>query len=213
MLFAFLFTATHLVNKENGRHGKIMRQYSRRLVSVITQFVILFGLWLILSGHFQVKYILIGALSAGAVTYLTNDLFYSSLQKGESAGAAIATIFLQIGRFILYIPWLIWQIVLANVGVALIILNPKMPIDPGFLLFSTKMKKNISRVTLANSITLTPGTVTVRLEEGEYIIHNLQPSLASGLTDGSMQNRVAKVYLEDEESPPEYRWVYSLEDL
>jgi len=184
-----------------------------RLLSIILQFVVLFAFWLLLSGRYQAKYIIIGAISAALVTFLTNDLFYFALQRNELPGIKARQVLLQIWRFILYLPWLLLQIILANVQVAYLVLHPRMPIEPGLLLFRTKMRKGIAQVTLANSITLTPGTITASLEEGNYIIHNLKPPLASSLVEGTMQNRVAHVYLEEEEPKPETRWVHSLEEL
>lgn len=184
-----------------------------RLFSIGLQFVILFAFWLLLSGRFQAKYIIIGAVAAALVTFLTNDLFYAVLQRGERPGIRIRRILLQMGWFLLYIPWLLLQIILANVQVAYLVLHPRMPIEPGLLLFRTKMRKGIARVTLGNSITLTPGTITVSLEDGNYIIHNLKPPLASSLVEGKMQNKIAHVYLEEEYPKPEVRWVYSLEEL
>ena len=54
-----------------------------RLLSIVLQFVLLFAFWLLLSGRYQAKYIIIGAISAALVTFLTNDLFYFALQRGE----------------------------------------------------------------------------------------------------------------------------------
>ncbi len=184
-----------------------------RLFSIILQFVVLFAFWLLLSGRYQAKYIIIGAISAALVTFLTNDLFYFALQRNELPGIKARQVLLQIWRFLLYLPWLLLQIILANVQVAYLVLHPRMPIEPGLLLFRTKMRKGIAQVTLANSITLTPGTITASLEEGNYIIHNLKPPLASSLVEGTMQNRVAHVYLEEEEPKPETRWVHFLEEL
>jgi len=199
--------------EDTFRVSKITVHGQNRLFSIILQFVILFAFWLLLSGRYQAKYIIIGVISAALVTFLTNDLFYSALQRGERLGIKTRQVLLQIGRFILYIPWLLLQIILANVQVAYLVLHPKMPIEPGLLLFHTKMRKGIAQVTLANSITLTPGTISTSLEDGNFIIHNLKPSLASSLVEGTMQNKIAHVYLEEEEPKPEVRWVYSLEDI
>ncbi len=193
--------------------SKITVRSQNRLFSIILQFVILFAFWLLLSGRYQAKYIIIGAIAAALVTFLTNDLFYAVLQRGERPGVKTGQVLRQIWRFLLYIPWLLVQIVLANVQVAYLVLHPRMPIEPGLLLFRTRMRKGIAQVTLANSITLTPGTITTSLEDGNYIIHNLKPPLASSLVDGTMQNKVAHVYLEEEYPKPEVRWVYSLEDI
>ncbi len=184
-----------------------------RWFSLILQFGILFAFWLLLSGRYQAKYIIIGAISAALVTFFTNDLFYSALQRGEQLGIKTRQVWLQIWRFILYIPWLLLQIILANVQVAYLVLHPKMPVEPVLLLFRTRMRKGIAQVTLANSITLTPGTITISLENGNYIIHTLKPPLASSLVEGTMQNKIARVYLEEKEPKPEVRWVYSLKEL
>lgn len=192
---------------------KITIHNQNRLFSIALQFVILFIFWLLLSGRYQAKYIIIGAISAALVTFLTNDLFYFVLQRGERLGIKTGQVFLQIWRFLLYLPWLLLQIIMANVQVAYLVLHPRMPIEPVLLLFRTRMRKGIAQVTLGNSITLTPGTITTSLEDGNYIIHNLKPSLASSLVEGKMQNKVAHVYLEEEYPKPEVRWVYSLEDI
>ena len=195
------------------RSPKTTERRHKRLISLVLQFVILFAFWLILSGHFQVKYILIGAFSAGLVTFLTNDLFYAALRYGERVEPGIYSVFIQILRFVAYLPWLLSRIIMANVQVAYLVLHPKMPIDPGFLIFQTRMRKGIAQVTLANSITLTPGTITVSLEKGRYIIHTLKPPLAQELVEAVMQNKVAAIYMEEKERPPVTSWAYSLEEL
>ena len=195
------------------RPSRTTKNRHKRLISVSLQFVILYVFWLILSGHYQAKYIIIGAIAAALVTLLTNDLFYSTLRYGERVETKPHAIFLQLFRFLIYLPWLLVQIIMANVQVAYLVLHPRMPIEPALLLFRTRMQKGIAQVTLANSITLTPGTITVSLEDGNYIIHTLRPPLAQGLVEASMQNKVAKVYLEEKEQPPAVRWKYSLKGL
>ena len=188
-------------------------RWRERLTSIVLQFIILFAFWLVLSGRYQLKYILIGAVAAGLVTFLTNDLFYSTLRRGVRVETKVWAVLLQLWRFIAYLPWLLSRIIMANVQVAYLVLHPKMPIEPVLFIFRTRMRKGISQVTLANSITLTPGTITVSLEDGRYIIHTLKPPLASELAEAVMQNKIAKVYLEEKEPPPDARWVYSLEEL
>ncbi|HUV75140.1 MAG TPA: Na+/H+ antiporter subunit E [Dehalococcoidales bacterium] len=199
--------------KSSLRSKNLAGHWQERLTSVVLQFIILFAFWLILSGHYQLKYILIGAVAAGLVTFLTNDLFYSALRRGVRVETKVQVALLQLWRFIVYLPWLFSRIIMANVQVAYLVLHPKMPIDPVLFLFRTRMRKGISQVTLANSITLTPGTITVSLEDGKYIIHTLKPTLASELVEAVMQNKIAKIYLEEKEPPPVARWVYSLEEL
>lgn len=187
--------------------------WQKRLFSLVLQFIVLFIFWLILSGHFEIKYVLFGAASAGLVTYLTNDFFYAVLRYGEQAELRVRPVLLQIWRFLLYLPWLLSRIIMANVQVALLVLNPKMPIEPALFLFQTGMRKGISRVTLANSITLTPGTITVDLQKNNYIIHTLKPALAQELVEAIMQNKITRVFLEEEDPVPDVKWVYSLPEL
>ncbi len=199
--------------KDKSSAPKTTGHRHERLFSIVLQFVLLFGFWLLLSGHFVARYIIIGALSAGLVTFLTNSLFYRTLRHGERVEVKTGLIFLQLWRFLAYLPWLLSRIIMANVQVVYLVLHPKMPIDPGFFLFRTRMRKGMAQVTLANSITLTPGTITVSLENGNYIIHTLKPPLAQELADAVMQNKVATIYLEEKETPPATRWVRSLEEL
>ena len=199
--------------RDTLRAQKTTERGHKRLVSVVLQFLILFAFWLILSGHFDAKYISIGVLSAGLVTFLTNDLFHSALSYGERVETKTRLVFLQLWRFLAYLPWLLSRIIMANIQVAYLVLHPKMPIEPVLFLFQTKMRKGIAQVTLAHSITLTPGTVTVNLENGKYIIHTLKPPLTRELAEAKMQNKVAAIYMEEKERPPTTRWVYSLEEL
>ncbi len=195
------------------RSRKTTGRWQKRLISVVLQFAILFAFWLILSGRFEAKDISIGVLAAGLVTFLTNDFFYWALRYGGRVETKTWLVLLQLGRFVAYLPWLLSRIIMANIQVAYFVLHPKMPIDPVLLIFRTQMRKSIAQVTLANSITLTPGTITVNLENGEYIIHTLKPPLAGELVEAIMQNKVAAIYSEKKESPPATRWVYSLEEL
>ena len=193
--------------------SKTTKHRQKRLISVVLEFVILFAFWLLLSGHYQASYIFIGALAAGLVTLLSNDLFYAVLRYGERTEPQIRSVLLQLWRFLLYLPWLLSRIIMANVQVAYLVLHPKLPIDPGLLVFRTQMRKGMAQVTLANSITLTPGTITTSLENGRYIIHTLKRSLAGELEDATMQNKIARVYLEEKEQPPTTQWAHSLEEI
>ena len=133
--------------------------------------------------------------------------------QGEFREVGAKLVAKQVGRFITYLPWLFSQIIVANVQVAYYALHPQMPIAPGLLTFRTQMKKRISQVTLANSITLTPGTITASMEDGDYVVHVLKRSLAAGLEDGTIQHRVGTVYVEEQEPPPAARWLHSMEEI
>ncbi|MCP4196121.1 MAG: Na+/H+ antiporter subunit E [Proteobacteria bacterium] len=152
-------------------------------------FFVLFGFWVIFSGMLDVFHISLGAICAALVAYFSGDLM---LRDPEGQNRLIKS-----WRFALYLPWLIYQVVIANVHVAKLVLNPEK-IHPQVIRFKTKLKSDFSMVTLANSITLTPGTITMDIIDGEFIVHALSEKVAVDLLSGDMENRVAHIFFEDE---------------
>jgi multicomponent Na+:H+ antiporter subunit E len=71
-----------------------------------------------------------------------------------------------------------------------------MPIDPKIIRFKTKLESDMSMVALANSITLTPGTITMDIEEREFIVHALSKKVADDLNTGEMEDRIAHIFME-----------------
>jgi len=111
-------------------------------------------------------------------------------------------------RLFLYIVWLIWEIIKANLQVAYLVLHPKMPIEPNLLRFRTRLGSAAGHIILANSITLTPGTITVDFRAGTYLVHALVPQAAQSLLDAEMPGKLAAVFGEDPKGPaPEMMWV------
>lgn len=170
------------------------------------RFTALYGFWIILSGRFESKYLIIGALCAAAVAYLTRDLARPEravVGRHVQAKSMIATV----GRFVLYLFWLLWSIVQSNLEVAHIVLQPKLPIQPGLLSLRTKLRNRTGHIILANSITLTPGTITVDFDDGLYSVHALVPGAAQSLIDAKMQNKLERIFGEREEAVTEIRWI------
>jgi multicomponent Na+:H+ antiporter subunit E len=158
--------------------------------SIIT-FFILFLFWILWSGIFDLFHLSLGVISCVLVTYLSQDLLFE--RENFSHRDIIKAI-----RFIKYIPWLLYQIVLANIHVAYLSLHPRMKtlIDPHIIRFKTKLKDNLPLVTFANSITLTPGTITVLIKDGYYYVHAIDMKIAVGLP-GEMEERVDRIFRED----------------
>jgi multicomponent Na+:H+ antiporter subunit E len=177
----------------------------------IFQFLILYAFWILLSERFQLKYLIIGFFVAALVTWLTSDMIYNPRTRGVFTGSG--ELFRTVGRYILYVPWLVWAIVKANIQIALIILNPRLPIDPGFIQFTSHLECKIARVTLANSITLTPGTITTDIKKKKLIVHFLVPESAADLETGVFQNRVSKVFSEQKDVPGLVKYAHSIEEL
>ena len=86
--------------------------------------------------------------------------------------------FIRTIRFIRFLPWLLWQIVLANIDLAIRTLHPKMPINPILINIKNNLKSDLGMVILANSITLTPGTVTIDINENEFLVHVISEKAA-----------------------------------
>ncbi len=125
-----------------------------------------------------------GAVSCGLVVYIAHRMDVID-HEGHPAHLSI--------RILPYWAWLCWEIVKANVDVAKVILSPKLPISP--VMFKTKasQSRELGQVIYANSITLTPGTVTVGMENGILEIHALTIEGAEGVLTGDMDRRVSVV--------------------
>jgi len=156
----------------------------------ILQSLILFGLWLLLSGKYDWFHISLGVISVFIVTLLqlriNKYLYYQKKISKENS--------LSWGRLLIYIPWLIWQVIIASLQVAYVVLHPKMPINPSLLKFKTKLPNIAARVILGNSITLTPGTLTINIDDDEFLVHALTDASQSAIVDGSLPKQVAKLY-------------------
>ena len=157
---------------------------------IVITFCIMFLFWLILSGFFDAFHLIAGGICSAIVTLISHGLLVKG--KGEKMLSKSC-------RLLLYIPWQLWEIVLANVDVAYRVLHPKMPIDPLVIEFETSLRGDFSLATLANSITLTPGTITIFVEpgRGKFWVHALAKEHAHAhLEDKKMQRKVVHVFME-----------------
>ncbi len=196
-------------SRPNSGNNK-SRRVTAKPAFMVVQFVICLIFWLVLSGHYDAKHIIMGALASVIVTFLTNDLFYTFFflrgMGDKHDQGSILYVFKVWARIVIYAFWLLYQIIIANLRVAYLVLHPKMPIDPRMMSFKSDFRKSISLVTLANSITLTPGTITIDLHEGQFLVHALDKESAGSLVDGTMQNRIASVFGEDQPDASEIQW-------
>lgn len=152
--------------------------------------LIMFGFWILLSGKFDPFHLTLGVISSLLVSWMSADLlFVDSSKKGR---------LIEVCRFVLYLPWVMKEILLSTLHVTWLALHPAMKekIDPRMVNFKTKLKSDVARVVLANSITLTPGTITVRVEGDVFTVHALSDKVASGLP-GEMEDRIARIFTEE----------------
>jgi len=163
----------------------------------ITAFL-LFINWLVFSGRFDLFHLSLGLLSSFLVSWTTNDLLFKNRRMTLSARM------LEAGRFIGYSGWLLYQILLANMHVIALALFKDyrdQELDPHIFTFKTQLQTEFARFVLANSITLTPGTITIRIEEDTFIVHAVSRKAAGDLPErqsmSRMERRVAAVFEPD----------------
>jgi multicomponent Na+:H+ antiporter subunit E len=167
--------------------------------AALLQFGMLLGFWLVLSGEWRPLFVAMGAASSALVTVLTHPLLVESLSHGgPSPGHRLR----RAAWGVMFVGWLLWRIVVASSQVANFALRPSMPFQPRFVTFRTTMRRPLSRVVLANSITLVPGTLTVSLDGDRYLVHCLIPGAADDLESARMQNLIGRVMGESPEPPP-----------
>ena len=145
-------------------------------------FVTLMAVWLLFSGHYNATLITYGVLSCLGVVALMAHL---RILDEEALPAHL------VFRAFIYVPWLFKEVVLSNLAVAKVILSPKLPIHPRILRIEASQKTDVGQVIYANSITLTPGTVTLDVRHGKFLVHALTTDSAEGLLTGEMDRRVS----------------------
>lgn len=154
--------------------------------------LVLFAFWMVLSGRTETKFVVYGILTAVVTTWVTYPLLLVPNKDGSKKYYVFG---FSIPKMIMYFFWLMWQLVLANIDVLLATTGQELNIDPKVVRFRFKVDNPMASVILANSITLTPGTVTMNVtDDGVYEIHALTVGAAAGVLDGGMQKKVADLY-------------------
>lgn len=165
------------------------------LVHRILMAVLMFLFWLLLSGNLEVKFLIYGALTAIIVSWITYPLLLVPNQDRTKQYFLFAIHPL---KLFWYFLWLMWQLLLANIEVIRSTVRTDLTINPRVCRFRFVADNPMATVILANSITLTPGTVTMNVtEDGVFEVHALTDGSAEGLMDGSMQGEVAWLMGED----------------
>ncbi len=153
----------------------------KRLLHSISLGLALFGVWLLLSGIFEPLLLGLGVLSCVIVVLIANRM-----DVIDHEGVPI-----HLGwRVLTYWVWLAIEIVKASLDVARRILDPRLPIHPLLIRVKAGQTSELGQVIYANSITLTPGTVSMQVGGGEILVHALTREMAEDLEGGEMDRRV-----------------------
>ncbi len=144
----------------------------------------LFGFWLALSGHYTPMLLGFGVGSCGLVVYLSHRMNVID-EEGVPLQSAL--------RMMMYLPWLLKEVLMANIDVAKVILSRTLKISPRMVLFHGSQKTDLGRVIYANSITLTPGTITTGVNGNEFEIHALRAADLETDEEQAMDMRCSRV--------------------
>ena len=154
-------------------------------MSFVFTWLVLAVFWIALSGFYDPIHLTFGAVSVTLVTFLSHKHMLRGAPLGRSLGRAV--------RILTYSPWLMWQILIANIEVIRCVMGIK-PIEPQIVRVDCEAEDDFGISTLANSITLTPGTVTVDVEPGNrLVVHALTRDAAISVQSGEMAQRAKRV--------------------
>lgn len=138
-------------------------------------YLLFFLIWIIFNGQLTWEIAVFGAAIAGLMYWFICKFLDYNPQTD-------LMIFIKFFQILHYVFILIKEIIKANFAVIKMIMSSRYEIEPAVVRFKTDLKTPQARILLANSITLTPGTITVSLEEDEYVVHCLDKSLAEGIS-------------------------------
>lgn len=151
------------------------------MLHLISLSATIFGTWLLMSGHYEP---LIIGFGIGSTLFTVFVVHRMDMVDHEGHPLHLSL------RSLIYFPWLAWEILKANIDVAKAVLTPGADaIQPNMMHVPASQKTELGQVIYANSITLTPGTVTVDLADGDLTVHALTYAARDGLVSGEMDRR------------------------
>jgi len=153
------------------------------MLRAIAFIAVLVLFWLGLSGLYIPLILGLGALSIAVIAVLS-----SRARLIDEEGFPVELLL----NALWYWPWLVWQILCSGVTVAKIIVSPSLPASPTLITVRASQRTAAGRTTYANSITLTPGTVSVGVDRDEILVHALTEAGAADVAEGGMDRMVTK---------------------
>ncbi len=157
-------------------------------------FVMLFAVWLVLSGHFDPLHLAFGLVCSALVAQCSSKLLLAEVPAPHLPAAAWGAV-----RFL---PWLLYEIFLANLHVVYLVCRPDR-LRPQIVRFRTHLRGDVAKVVLGNAITLTPGTITLDIVGDEFIVHAVSDVSAASLQTGEMERRIGRALRQPAGAPPD----------
>jgi len=155
------------------------------VIHSISMFAVLYLFWLLLSGYFVAFLLAAGAVSAVAVMLISRRMDVVD-HEGHP-------IHLGLRALLSYWPWLVKEIAKSGWNVSRRILDPRLPVSPTLAHFKPSQKTDVGLVIHANSITLTPGTLSVQVARDRFLVHALTREGAAALSGSEMDRRVSEL--------------------
>ena len=149
-------------------------------------YVLYFVLWVIFNGQITWEICIFGVIIAALLCAFTCRFMGYSIEKE-------LWLYRKLGKLLQYAFVLVIEVVKANLGTVRLILTQKEEIQPVLVSFHSDLQSPLTQTLLANAITLTPGTITVALENGDYMVHCLDESMAEGIEDLEFQRRLSRL--------------------
>jgi multicomponent Na+:H+ antiporter subunit E len=160
------------------------------LLGMLPPVVALMTFWLVMSGFYDLLHVGMGAGSVALVLAFNSRLRRHRFFADEGAGPGD----MRPLRALYYLAWLAGQVVLSGLHIAGVLLRRRMPIDPVILTFRVDLPTAQAKFILGNSITLTPGTLTIDISDDLFTVHGLTGKSCQGLIDDSMPRQVLRLY-------------------
>lgn len=152
--------------------------------------------WLILSEHFDLFHI-----SLGVISIITVLLFNSKVRNFEFFPEPENTTYkFKAFRLFSYLPFMFWDITISSFKIAYLIIHPKMPVKTVLIKFKSKLPDMTAKVLFGNSITLTPGTLTLQIKNDEFLVHSLTSDSTEVHVDIALTSQIAQLYGMDVQS-------------
>lgn len=159
--------------------------------------IVLFVIWVILSGRLEPKFLIAGIVSSLIIAFFSQPLLWITDEDGQTKRFLLTT---NIWRLLKFWIWLFSEIIKSSLSVSKAIVRVKMPIEPHLIRFKCTYRNPVATVLLINSIILTPSTLTVDVQEdGTFVVHALTNKAAEGLLTGDLQKRIGIVFGEEAE--------------
>jgi multicomponent Na+:H+ antiporter subunit E len=153
------------------------------MTTIATSAATLFLFWLALSGIYTPFLLGAGLCTSLAVAALAWRMEVAD-REGHPVHLTVAALS--------YWPWLVKEVLKSGWQVARIVLDPRLPVSPALVRLRPSQRSTVGLATHANSITLTPGTITIEAGHEEFLVHALTREGAAGLLDGEMDRRVRR---------------------